>query len=130
MYYFAYASNLSKQQMRERCPDSRPRFSATLPNYKLAFLGWSREWHGGKASIQTFKGEKVRGAVYEVTEACLKRLDRHEAGYSRLNVTVFSEDNEPAPATTYIISGRLEESSPSREYLARLRQGYEDWGLF
>ena len=52
MYYFAYASNLNQKQMRERCPDSKPVFTATLPHYKLVFLGWSREWHGATASIR------------------------------------------------------------------------------
>ena len=129
MYYFAYASNLSKQQMQERCPDSQPGFIAVLPNYKLVFTGWSRKWRGGVASIKPFRGDKVSGAIYEVTEACLRQLDRYEAGYQRLNVTVFDEDNEPKQAVTYIKSGRLEESSPSKDYLALIRQGYRDWGI-
>ena len=78
MYYFAYATNLSQKQMRERCPDSQPIFRATLPNYKLVFLGWSREWWGGKASIRHFRGEKVLGAIYDVTEQCLQKLDKYE----------------------------------------------------
>ncbi len=130
MYYFAYASNLNKKQMQERCPDSQPKFIATLPNYKLVFAGWFREWRGGKASIKPFRGEKVRGAIYEVSETCLKQLDKHEAGYIRLNVTVFDEDNEPVPAITYIKSGQLEETQPSKEYLAVIQQGYRDWRLF
>jgi gamma-glutamylcyclotransferase len=129
VYYFAYATNLSKQQMRTRCPESQPKFIATLPNYKLVFTGWSREWRGGKASILSFRGGKVRGALYEVTDACLRQLDRHEAGYARFNVTVFDEDNEPHQAVTYIKSGQLEESLPSKEYAAVIRQGYQDWGI-
>jgi gamma-glutamylcyclotransferase len=129
VYYFAYASNLSKQQMQERCPDSQPGFIAVLPNYKLVFTGWSRKWRGGVASLKPFRGDKVSGAIYEVTEACLRQLDRYEAGYQRLNVTVFDEDNEPKQAVTYIKSGRLEESSPSKDYLALIRQGYRDWGI-
>ena len=100
-----------------------------LPNYKLVFAGWSRQWRGGIASIKSFRGERVRGAVYEVTEECLRRLDKHEAGYERLNVTAFDEDNEPVPAITYIKSGQLEEALPSKEYAAVIRQGYKDWGL-
>lgn len=129
MYYFAYASNLNKKQMQERCPDSQPKFIATLPNYQLVFAGWSRNWRGGVASIKPFRGEKVWGAIYEVTEACLRQLDRHQAGYQRLNVTVFDEDNEPHQAVTYIKSGRLEESLPSKEYLAIIQQGYQDWRI-
>ena len=60
MYYFAYGSNLSKKQMKERCPGSKPLFVATLPNFKLVFSGWSRKWMGSVATIKSFRGEKVR----------------------------------------------------------------------
>ena len=129
MYYYAYASNLNKKQMQTRCPDSRPLFTAVLPNYKLVFTGWSREWRGGKATLISSRGDKIRGAVYEVSEICLRKLDGYEAGYSRLNVTVFDEDNEPHQAVTYIKSGQIEETIPSQEYGAIIRQGYRDWGI-
>ena len=73
MYYFAYGSNLDKRQMRERCPDSKPKFAAHLPNYRLIFVGWSRQWRGGVASIRPFRGERVLGAVYEVSDKDLRR---------------------------------------------------------
>ena len=129
MQYFAYGSNLSRQQMKERCPDSRPLFVATLPNYKMVMSGWSRKWMGGVATILHSRGDKVRGAVYEVSDACLRQLDKHEAGYARLNVTVFDEDNEPHQVVTYIKSGQIEPSQPSRSYGEALRRGYRDWGL-
>ena len=118
------------KQMLARCSDSQPKFVAVLPNYKLVFAGWSRQWWGGTASLKSFRGERVRGAVYEVTAECLKRLDRYEVGYQRLNVTVFDEDSEPIPAVTYIKSGQLDETPPSKEYLAVIQQGYRDWRLF
>ena len=132
MYYFAYASNLNRQQMRERCPDSKPMFIATLSNYTLVFAGWSRKWRGGTASIKLFRGERVIGAVYEVSERDLSRLDRYEGcpgDYNRLKVTVFGEDGKPVEAVTYIKSGQLEETQPSKEYLAVIQQGYRDWGI-
>ena len=126
--YFAYGSNLNKKQMQERCPDSQPRFIATLPNYKMAFSGWSRTWHGGTATIKPFRGEKVRGAIYEVNEACLRQLDKYETGYTRFNVTVFDEDNQPHQVLTYVKSGQLQDALPSKEYAAVIKQGYRDWG--
>lgn len=129
MYYFAYGSNLSKKQMSERCPDSKPMFIATLPNYRMVFAGWSRKWRGGVASLKTFRGAKVPGAIYEVTEECLRRLDKYEAGYNRVKVTVFDEDGEPVEAITYIKAGQIEETSPSKDYLAVIQQGYRDWSL-
>ncbi len=130
MYYFAYASNLNQKQMKERCPDSKPLFVATLPNYKLVFCHWSRKWRGGVASIKSLRGDRVRGAIYEVSEACLRRLDRFEEGYHRHKVTVFNEDSDPLEAITYVITGRLEEAKPSPEYLAVVQQGLRDWRLF
>ncbi len=132
MYYFAYASNLNRKQMQERCPGSKPMFVATLPNYKLVFAGWSRQWRGGKASIKLFRCERVSGAVYEVSERDLSRLDRYEGcpgNYSRLKVTVFDEDGRSVEAVTYIKSGQLEETPPSKEYLAVIQQGYRDWEI-
>ncbi len=130
MHYFAYGSNLNQEQMKERCPDSKPLFTAVLPNYKLVFVGWSRQWRGGVASIKSFRGERVRGAIYEVTEACLQRLDRYESGYNRLKVTVVGEDDEHIEAVTYVKTGRLEDATPSKEYLAIIQQGLRDWRLF
>ena len=132
MDYFAYASNLSQQQMSERCPDSQPKFRAVLPNYKLIFAGWSRKWRGGTASIKPFQGEKVIGAVYEISERDLRLLDKHE-GYptvhNHLNVLVITEDGEAIKAVTYIKREQSEETQPSREYLAVIQQGYRDWGI-
>ena len=130
MYYFAYASNLNQKQMRERCPDSKPVFTATLPHYKLVFLGWSREWHGATASIRLFRGEKVHGAVYEISEKCLSRLDKFESSYTRLKVTVFNEDNEAVEAITYIKGGLVQDGKPAPEYLSVIQQGYRDWHMF
>ena len=129
MYYFAYGSNLNRKQMLERCPDSKPKFMVTLPNYNLIFAGWSRERRGGVATIKRFGGEKVLGGIYDVSEQCLRQLDRYEEGYDRLKVTVFTELDEPIEAITYIKSGLLEETQPSKEYLAIIQQGYRDWGL-
>jgi len=132
VYYFAYASNLNKKQMLQRAPDNKPMFVATLPNYKLVFAGWSRQWRGGYATIMLARGEKVIGAIYEVSERDLRRLDSYE-GYPgsshRLKVTVFDEDGKPLEAVTYIKSGQLEETPPSKEYLAIIQQGYRDWAI-
>lgn len=132
MYYFAYGTNLNRKEMLERCPGGKPLFVATLPNYKLVFVGWARRWRGGVASAKPFRGEKILGGVYQITEADLKKLDKYEGypvDYNRFKVTVFNEDNEPVEAITYIKAGRLEETPPSKEYLTIIQQGYRDWEL-
>jgi len=132
MYYFAYASNLNRKQMSERCPNARPKFIATLPNYKLIFTGWSRRWRGGYASIKPSRGEKVTGAIYEVSEKDITLLDSYEdypTSYNRINVVVFTELGEPIKAVTYIKIQQSEETQPSPEYVATIQQGYKDWGI-
>ena len=132
MYYFAYGLNLSKKQMAERCPNSKPKFSAVLPNYKLIFVGWSRQLKGGIASIKPFKGEKVSGAVYEITESDMKKLDRFEdypTVYNRFNIKVWTEDGDPVEAVTYIKNEQSPETKPSPEVLNVIRQGYREWEI-
>lgn len=132
MYYFAYGSNLNRKQMAERCPGSKPRFSVVLPNYKLIFTGWSRQWKGGTASVKPFKGERVAGAVYEISENDLKKLDRYEdypTTYDRLKVVVWTDEGDSMEAVTYIKKEQSPETKPSPEYLAAIRQGYREWDI-
>ena len=131
MHYFAYASNLNRKQMAERAPESKPRFIATLPNFKLSFIARSGR-QGGVASITPHRGEKVLGAVYEISERDLKRLDGYEgypAVYDRRKVTVWTETNEPIEAVTYIKIDQSRALTPSPEYLAVIQQGYRDWQI-
>ena len=132
MYYFAYGSNLNHRQLLERCPDNQLMFTATLQNYKLIFAGWSRQWRGGQASIKPFRGDKVLGAIYEISERDLRRLDKYEGypdTYDRLKITVYRDTGESIEAITYIKLSQSEETKPSPEYLAAVKQGYRDWGL-
>ena len=132
MYYFAYASNLNRKQMTERCPGSKPVFSAMLPNYKLIFTGWSRQWNGGVASIKPVKGEKVMGGIYEISETNLRQLDKHEgypSNYNRLKITVWTDDGDPVEAITYIKAEQSQENKPSSDYLKTITQGYKDWDI-
>ncbi|MDO8578456.1 MAG: gamma-glutamylcyclotransferase family protein [Dehalococcoidales bacterium] len=133
MYYFAYGTDLNRKLIKERCPDSVPKYTAKLPNYKVVFTGWLRKWRGGTATIKFSQHDKVRGGVYEISEKDLSRLDSLE-GYpnnsNRLNITVFTLDDEAVQAITYSKTGREEESKPSPEYLAIIQQGYRDWRLF
>ncbi len=132
MYYFAYGSNLNKKQMKERCPECKPRYNAVLPNYKLIFAGWSRTYKGGVASIRRVQGSKVPGAVYEITEKDLRKLDVFEGyphDYNRIKVIVFDEDGTAIEAQTYMKTGQIEETKPSKEYADIIYQGYRDWGI-
>ena len=84
------------------------------------------------ASVRPFRGERVLGAIYELSDRDLKRLDKYEGypgNYNRLKVKVFDEDGELVEAITYIKSEQSEETSPSKEYLSVIQQGYRDWEI-
>ena len=132
MYYFAYASNLNKKQMKERCPAAKPVSIVILHHYKLAFSNWSRKWRGGVATIQPFRGERVLGAIYELSEEDLRRLDKYQGApdlYTRVNVGVNDDFGGLIEAVTYVRTGRADEAQPSKEYVAVIKQGYRDWGI-
>jgi len=132
MKYFAYGFNLDKKQMKTRCPEGKPLYPATLPNYKLVFVGWSRLQQGGVASIQRSQGSKVPGGVYEISDNDLRHLDKYEGyptEYNRIKVIVFDEDGTAIEALTYVKNGREAENKPSKEYAGVIYQGYRDWGI-
>ncbi len=132
MYYFAYASNLNRKQMAERCPEAKAKVVATLPNFKLIFTGYSRQRKGAVATIMGSHGDKVIGAVYEISEACLRKLDKHEnypVDYKHLDVRVFTDGGETYDAVTFIKARQEEEGQPSAEYRAIILQGCRDWGI-
>jgi len=130
--YFAYASNLSRREMQQRCPDAKRLFSARLPNHTLVFTAGSRSRPGGTATIRLQKGEQVPGGVYEIDDRCLRALDRGE-GYpvesDRMNVIVFNDFGDAVEAVTYFKKGRAVEAAASQECLVLMREGYREWGL-
>ena len=113
-----------RRQMLECCPDAQPKFVATLPNHKLIFAGWSRKWRGGVASSKLCKGEKLIGAIYEISERCLRSLDKCEGyptTYDRMNITVFTEFSAPVEAITYV---KVEDVQDWKDIIAS-RFGYQ-----
>jgi gamma-glutamylcyclotransferase len=132
LYFFAYDTNLNKKLMVSLCPHSKPKFTAVLPNYKLTFTGWSRQWKGGITSFKSFRGERVKGAIYEIAENELKLLDKfydYPAVYNRFNVMVWTDDGDPVESVTYIKKEQSTETKPSLEMLNAIRQGYKDWEI-
>jgi gamma-glutamylcyclotransferase len=132
MNYFAYGANLNKKRMANIATASKPKFSAILPNYKLIFTGYSRTLKGGTASVKPIKGQRVSGAIYEVSEADLRKLDRDEeypAMTNRINIIVWTDANDPVEAITYIKKEQSTDTKPSPEYLNIIREGYRDWQI-
>jgi gamma-glutamylcyclotransferase (GGCT)/AIG2-like uncharacterized protein YtfP len=118
--------------MSQRCPDAQPKVTVNLPNYKLVFAAGSRTWPGGVATIKRAQGNKVPGAIYQISDKCLRSLDKYEGyptAYTRITVIVFTEFGDPIEAVTYIKNAPFEEIPPSQQYLDTIHQGYQDWAI-
>lgn len=125
--YFAYGSNLFREQMKTRCPMAEPVRAAKLDGYRLAFVGFSKQWGGGVASVKPCGKSSVQGALYKLTESDEMALDRYEGVPGGFYVKEFMKiDGENA--LVYVCTHNLEKP-PSRLYLETIRKGYFDWGL-
>ena len=123
MLYFAYASNLSKEYMLSRCPNSTPIKKVKLKGYKLVF--------NELADIIIEENNEVTGALYVISKQELDELDRLEGYpllYNRMIIEVEDERGSRYDAFTYIMEEKALQAPPEH-YYQLLVKGYEDWGL-
>ena len=123
MYYFAYGSNLHREQMQERCPDSEPVAKAKLEGYRLCF--------NRVADIVEDEGSMVWGAIYTVSQGDIKSLDRYEGYprfYDKLDVEVEDDQGKVYLAFVYVMTSKGCQE-PSDSYYRIIEEGYRDWGL-
>lgn len=120
--YFAYGANLDLRGMRLRCPGHIQMARAVLPDYRLVFRG--------VADIEQMQGEKVYGALYQLTQKHLGALDRFEGYptlYKRKTVTVTIDDGTSVKALVYIMTDRKWYAPPGNGYLETIITGCRDW---
>jgi len=131
--YFAYGSNLDTRQMRSRCPSAEAEARAVLPNYALAFAGFSRRWGGAVATVVRIPGEQVTGLLYRLLPDELLDLDRHEGcplAYRRRLMLVTDEHGRRRRAQLYQQPNeRLVPWAPQSDYLRVLRRAYRRLGF-
>ncbi|MEM9206602.1 MAG: gamma-glutamylcyclotransferase family protein [Pseudomonadota bacterium] len=96
--YFAYGSNMSVAQMKQRCPAARPLGTASLEDWRFIIN------QRGTASIVPHAGGRVHGVIWRCTRDCIATLDVYEGvakrRYRKLHVTTDTL-NGPIVALTY-----------------------------
>ena len=122
MLYFAYGSNLHHHQMKRRCRDSHFIKKITLKNYSLTFRS-----KYGAADIEKNEGNKVYGALYDISKSDEKELDRYEE-YPTVYVKMFFQYKKQK-VMTYIMSKKTKVVAPTTHYLNIIKQGYKDCKL-
>lgn len=133
-YYIAYGSNLNSRQMQVRCPGAQAVGTAVLEGYRLMFKG-SRT--GSYLTVEPEEGCSVPVAVWEVTAADERALDRYE-GFpvlyykQELRLPVKGvEDGKAHNRTAFVYIMREERpfGIPSRRYMETCAEGYRDFGF-
>lgn len=123
MYYFAYGSNLHREQMKSRCPESVPVAKVKLEGYQLNF--------NQVADIVEDKRAAVWGAIYTVSPRDIKSLDLYEGYprlYDKLDVEVADDQGKTYRAFVYVMTAKGCRE-PSEGYYQIIEEGYRDWGL-
>lgn len=123
--YWAYGSNLSFAQMKQRCPFARPFDKLDLSDGVLQFRG--------VADVESREGGIITGGLWRITDMCARSLDTYEGvatgrHYEKryLNLRVNGRDEKCLYYRMIDQSGVM---PPSDRYLKIIRQGYKDFGL-
>jgi len=125
IFYFAYGSNLWRDQMRDRCPGHEEVGYGVLQGYR-----WIISLRG-YATIVPSARDEVHGQVYKLTEADEGSLDRYEGvaeGVYRKEMVTVMLDGRAAPCLVYIDAVEAE-GVAWPEYVGRLNRGISDAAL-
>ena len=127
-YYLAYGSNLNLEEMKSRCPLSKPVGAAVIPNYRLVYKGVP---YRSFLTIEPCEGETVPVGIYEITEKDEARLDIYEGVpslYTKERITI-TVDGTELEAIIYIMNSKHSYNFPSEKYLARCLEGYQQFNF-
>ena len=118
-YYFGYGSNLSKEQMAIRCPESKYYASGTLSGY--SWLINAR----GYASITPSESEFVLGEVFTLSQQDIDYLDIYESVeegmYLKSNLSI--ETSKGTIDCLVYIASDSTPGIPKEEYIERINLG-------
>ena len=122
-FYFAYGSNLSREQMRVRCPEQRVIGNGVLRGYRWIISA------RGYANIVSSPRDLVLGTIYELSPADELSLDRYEGvaegAYRKEMVMVEAADGRSRSCLVYL-DPAVAEGTPWDEYEERLAKGIAD----
>ncbi|MCX8043882.1 MAG: gamma-glutamylcyclotransferase, partial [Desulfobacterota bacterium] len=123
--YFAYGSNLSRRQMRRRCPDARVVGTGRLDGYRWIIN--SR----GFATIVPSENDVVWGTIFSISSSDERALDGYEGvseGFYVKEYLPVAIGNEYVECLVYVARD-ANEGNPSKEYVRRIQEGLHDANL-
>ena len=124
--YFAYGSNMNPKRMKDRDVSFYKRVHANIRGYRLEFnIVANCVPRKGYANIICAEEAVVEGALYEILDSDLPKLDKcegHPKQYYRIEIQVRLENGQKDRATIYIAQpDKVKEGlEPTKSYLAHL----------
>ena len=131
VWYFAYGSNLWREQKKRRTGAIREARVARLTGYRLAFNKRGSEPGQVYANIVPEPEAEVYGVIYRCSPEALHRMDRWEVGYRRHPVEAVTRSGETVEAVAYVAEPEwvCDEQAPNPDYLERILRGAREHGL-
>ena len=122
-FYGAFGSNLSKRQMKERCPAAIPYAASTLNGFMLCFKS--------VADVIPKTSHQVPVGIYEITSACEDALDVYESFpyLYRKEYIKLMLNNRLTKIMFYVMNKEYGFGKPSDTYYRTIEEGYIDWNL-
>ena len=124
-YYFGYGSNLSKEQMAIRCPESKYYASGTLSGYSWLIN------ERGYASIKPSESDFVLGEIFTLSQQDVDYLDIYESVeegmYLKSNLSV--ETSKGTIDCLVYIASDSTPGIPQEEYIERINLGIKSANL-
>jgi len=130
IWYFAYGSNLDKNQMLKRIGEWKKSQRALVKGWTLTFNFPSGRWQGKAANIIETGNPKdtVCGAIYYITKKQLENLSRFEGKGARLLEIEVESEGSKIRAKAYVFNPDLPSGKPPEKYLERIISGLEQHG--
>ncbi|MCL4853893.1 MAG: gamma-glutamylcyclotransferase, partial [Bryobacteraceae bacterium] len=135
-FYFAYGSNLKREECRRTAIQADDYCVALLPAFRLAFTKHSSTRRGDAATITPDPTSMVWGYVYRVSDCDRQELRKREGGYEERDTTVYitspTPNDDPTPLTAFTFIAAKEcpqRCGPPPTYLDLIIQGAEERGL-
>lgn len=122
-YYFGYGMNTNRASMASLCPAAVPLGAAMLEDFEFRFA-----YH---ADVVKCSGAKTVGVLWEITDACLARLDIVEgypSYYERVSAKVIHRDTV-YDSLVYVMRPGHELAAPADHYWKMLIEGYTDFDV-
>lgn len=116
---FAFGSNMDERQIKNRCPSSKFLARARLFDFELRYSIYSDMRQGGVADTFHAPGKHMWGAVYELDDKDLERLDEIECAkghYARVVRNVIGDDDREYEVFCYDVNDKDPDITPSKTY--------------